>query len=186
MLLFEWKNKRVNDNQDGIAIENGYVRCPEDYVAKAVFRNFPKLEFNNIRLINCVFVNCDYIQIDDGLLMDCSFNRINSLFACRSDIVHCKFEHLKCDSDFLITMEDCEMTQCLFRDVELRNDAYLCEGVDKVEVKNCVFRDCSTTRGDRKMFHGIRLGKGLFKRKAEIEILDERTCKGLHQVKHIG
>lgn len=186
MTVFEWKDEKRN-NQDGIVIEEGFIKCLDGYVSNVVFRNYPKLEIFDLRLSNCEFVNCGFISVYDGLLMDCKFHNIDTLSSTRSDVVHSTFQNLQCNNEAAIFMEDCQMANCQIRDVELTNDAYLCQGVGDVQIKHCDIRNCVTDRRDRKVFCGIQLKKGFFKsREKECEIVDEFTCTGLDQVKYIG
>jgi hypothetical protein len=109
------------------------------------------------------------------------------LVATRADIVRCKFQNMRCGEDALVTLEDCEMTQCVIENLELTNGAYFCEGIDTARIKHCKFRNCRTDRQDRKILRGVQLkSRFLSVREREYEIVEKMTCEGLDQIKYIG
>lgn len=185
-MVFDWKENKDEALRNGICEEqifsktNIVMKAENGRVENHTFRNFPKLEFKPDTLVeNCVFEDCGDITFDRCKVNGCVFQRIETIFGDNSTFSKSKFQEIFCDNDLIISLEDGEISHCVFEDIELRNDAYLCVGYGNPWVEYCVFNRISTTRADRELFHCEDTVGKFFKMKKEYCIVDEETCEGL-------
>lgn len=185
-MIFDWKNNRQE------ALSNGMYEAKVfnlvDIVMKAVdgkvshhtFKNFDKLKFEEGTCIeDCVFEDCGDITFDENNVKGCTFKRISTIFSTRSSFEDSSFSELYCENDMIISLEDTEITDCSFDDVELQNDSYLCDGVGTSWLESCAFSRIRTSREDKEIiFCEETVGK-IFKRKKQFCIVDEDSCTGL-------
>lgn len=184
MMVFDYNN---NDKGNGeITFTDSLVKSETGYVSNAVFLNYPKLDFIDLRLVNCQFINCNHIGVYDEKMMNCTFDNIETLFATRMEISGCTFRNLHCDRD-TVFLEDSKLDMCQICDSEFINDAYFCEGMDSSRVSFCTVENCKTDRQDRQLFRGFREVRRLFKKvEVEQDIVDIATKNSLKNVIYIG
>lgn len=190
MTIFDWENDKE------FALANGFENrdyLPEQLTITATktvyenctFRNFPNLNADGVQFYNCIFEDCAHLSLESSDAYDCTFRRVGDLYMLRSVIKKSKFYELKsnpetfCDSDSPIFMEEGKILFCTFEDVELHNDAWLCEAYGKCFVDHCAFRNCRTERSDRNLFHCEKTVGKIFKKQADVSIVDEKTQKAL-------
>ena len=185
-MVFDWKENKNEALRNGICEEqifsktNIVMKAENGRVENHTFRNFPKLEFKPDTLVeNCVFEDCGDVTFDRCKVNGCVFQRFETVFGDNSTLTDSKFQEILCDNDLIISLEDGEISHCVFEDIELRNDAYLCVGYGNPWVEYCVFNRISTTRADRELFHCEDTVGKFFKMKKEYCIVDEETCEGL-------
>ena len=185
MVIFDYNNNDTSNAE--ITLVDSLVRSKTGYVSNVVFRNYPKLDFIDLCLVNCEFVNCKFISAYDGTVLKCTFDNFDSLFATRTEITDCTFRNLHCDHEGAVFLEDSTMALCSIQDSEFTNNAYFCEGLDDSHVGYCTIDNCSTERQDHQLFYGYRVVKKGFKKVAvEQDIVDSVTKDNLKQVKYIG
>ena len=79
-------------------------------------------------------------------------------------------------------MEDGEISEVSFENIELRNDTYLIEGYGVPWVGESVFVNIRTSREDKELFHMEEETGIIFKKTKEIQFVDEYSCTGLDLV----
>lgn len=170
------------DRYTFIKIEDHTLRCAGSKVTHATFRNYPVLRIDDLCLEECVFENCHTVYLEDCKVDGCRFSGIDTLYADRTPITNSIFEHLRCDHDCVLCLEDSDVSYCTFTDVGLTNGAHLISGAGDVWVESCCFDNIRTDRKDRALcFCEERVGK-IFKKTVQLCIMDEDSCKGLDQI----
>ena len=166
-----------------IRIEEDRVKCKLSKITGIAFADYPMLRIDDLILENCTFENCQIIYFSDCKVNNCQFNGAETIHADRTPIDGCDFEHLRCDNDCVLCLEDSEVSYCNFKDVELTNGAYLVNGVGDVWIESCSFENISTDRADRELFFCEETVGKIFKKKVQFQIADTVSCSGLDKVK---
>ena len=181
MMIIDFKNLEKNPTS-AITVEEENLLCAETEIYDVTFLNIPILRIDDKHLTNCHFVDCDVVYLTDCALTYCILEKINTIYADRTPINECGFVHLRCDNQAVLCVEDCQISGCTFRDVELLEGAYLIDGVGDTWVEQCAFENVRTCREDRELcFCQERTGK-LFKKTKQFCIIDEESCAGLDTV----
>ena len=188
-MIFDWNNNKeealANGIQDPSRSWGNYnvMKATNKVVKNHVFRNFEKLKFEEETLVvDCVFENCKTIDFDECRIENCTFTRIDTIYATQSNFTNSKFKELVCDNSMVISLEDSDISHCSFEDVELKDDSYLCDGVGTSWLEHCSFSNIRTSREDKEIiFCEETVGK-IFKRKEKFCIIDKRTCTGLDDI----
>ena len=166
-----------------VEIEEDTLKCKFTKVTGITFRNYPMLRIDDLSLEDCVFENCHTVYFSDCKVNRCQFNGVETVCADRTPIDGCDFEHLRCDNDCVLCLEDSEVSFCNFKDVELTNEAYLVNGVGDVWIESCSFENIRTDRADRELFFCEETVGKIFKKKVQFCIADTESCSGLDKVK---
>ena len=159
--------------------------------SRTILRNqtFTGVSKINISAINAVsgvsFENCGQISIEDTTITDCKFINIDTIYVTNADVENCEFHKISCDQHTVICLEDGVITGCLFKDIRLTNDAWLCDAVGDVLVDHCRFENIATERADGELFHCEEERGFLFKKTKCFDIVDDSTCIGLDDVRII-
>ena len=95
---------------------------------------------------------------------------------------NCIIANIICEDDCAISMEDGELTNISFENIELRNGSYLIEGYGNPWVENSVFINIRTSREDSEIFHMEETKGKIFKKKVEYSFVDEESCSGLELI----
>lgn len=184
MTIFDWKNDRAFAQANGFE-EDTYHHIvavsPNNLFNHCTFRNFPRFYAENMHFYNCIFEDCNEIAIDEGEIHNSVFQSVDSLFLSNGCVENVQFLCLKADGeeDAVIFLEDADISNCTFEDVELRNKAWLCDAVGDCSVEHCTFTNCRTERSDRELFHcEMTVGK-ILKKEIEVSIVDEDTRKAM-------
>ena len=188
-MIFDWKNNKDEALANGIyertilSVTDLMMGTADKLVAHHTFRNFDKLEFEEGTLIlNCTFEDCGDITFDECRIESCTFARLNTVFFIRCGVTNSTFRELVCDNDMVVSLEDAEVSHCTFEDVELREGAYLCDGVGSSWIQHSRFSDVRTDREDKEIIICEETTGRIFKQTRRICIVDEDTCTGLDAV----
>lgn len=173
----------ANPMNSRIEIEEDTVKCKYSKITGITFQDYPMLRIDDLILEDCTFENCQIIYFSDCKVNNCQFNGVETIHADRTPIDGCDFEHLRCDNDCVLCLEDSEVSYCTFKDVELTNEAYLVNGVGDVWIESCSFENISTDRADRELFFCEETVGKIFKKKVQFCIADTASCSGLDKVK---
>lgn len=184
MVIFDYNEKMLETKY--IAIEADTLCCVGAEVYHATFRNFPAIRIENLKLSDCVFENCKTVHFTDCEVDDCCFSNIETLYADNSPLCGCDFEHLHCDNDCILCLEDSTINMCSFEDIELRNGSYLTNGVGSSWIESCRFENIRTDREDRAIIYCEEIVGKILKRKKQFCIVDEDSCAGLDKIKRIS
>ena len=134
------------------------------------------------RVSRCRFIHCKEANVYDGIMECCEFVGLETAFINLTSVVGCSFSVLKCDFDHIITLEDSNMENCRFEDIELTEDSYLIDATPESSVAHCSFKNCRTAREDLELVHSEGAKGFLFKKSVEYDIVDHDTCTGLDAV----
>ena len=166
-----------------IKIQGDTVTCKDFEVTGITFRGYPMLRMDDLVLEDCSFENCGTVYFSDCKVSNCRFCGIETVYADRTPIDGCDFEHLRCDNDCVLCLEDSKISHCAFKDVELTDEAYLVNGAGDVWIESCSFENISTDRADRELFFCEETVGKIFKKKVQFCIADTSSCSGLERVK---
>lgn len=166
-----------------IEIEEDTVKCKYPKITGVTFTDYPMLRIDDVTIEDCIFENCHTVYFSDCKVNNCRFYGLETVYADRAPIDGCSFEHLRCDFDCVLCLEDSEVSYCTFKDVELSNEAYLVSGVGDVWIESCSFENISTDRKDRELFFCEETVGKIFKKKVQFQIADTASCSGLDEVK---
>lgn len=128
------------------------------------------------------FIDCRTIIIVDTGVEDCMFSNFEILHLTDAIVKNCLVENIICKNDCVISMEDGEMSNVSFDNIELCNGAYLIEGYGEPWVEDSVFLNIRTSREDRELFHQEETNGLSIKKKKEYCFVDENSCSGLNLV----
>lgn len=184
MITFDYK--ALEQVHDGIEVKEGKLTSTGKILHSTVFRNYPLLDIEDLHVQNCRFENCGSVSFMDCTLMDSHFEYIETIYATRTPIQSCTLEHLYCDNDCIMALEDSDVAGCIFRDVELRNKSHLVNGVGDVWIDRCTFETIRTDCEDQDIFFCEEAVGKLLKRKKQFSIVDVDSCRGLEAVQYIG
>ena len=173
----------ANPMNSRIKIEEDRVKCNYAKITGITFKGYPMLRIDDLTLEDCVFEDCHTVCFSDCKVNNCQFYGAETIYADRTPIDGCDFEHLRCDNDCVLCLEDSEVSFCTFKDVELTNEAYLVDGVGDVWIESCSFENISTDRKDRELFFCEETVGKIFKKKVQFCIADTSSCSGLDKVK---
>ena len=182
-MVFDYKTG-VQPDGTGFRVKNGVLSAEDGYGRGACFRNFPVLRIRGLHLLDCTFEDCGKLIFDECDVMNCTIRRVEHLDATESKFIHCGFEELRGREDSIMELDETEIHKSSFRDIELLEEAYLCESDFESLVQDCTFENCRTDRDDLELFY-CEIEKGLlFRRKKEASIA--LSCTGLERVVYIG
>ena len=176
----------ANTMNSSIEVEEDTVKCKYPKMTGIRFCGYPMLRIDDLSLEDCVFENCNSVYFSDCKVHNCQFYGVETVYADRTPIGGCDFEHLRCDNDCVLCLEDSEVSFCTFKDVELTNKAHLVNGVGDVWIESCSFENIRTDREDRELFLCEEMIGKIFKKKVQFCIADAASCSGLDQVKGIA
>lgn len=91
----------------------------------------------------------------------------------------CLIQNIVCENDCAISMEDGEISEVSFENIDLRNDSYLVEGYGVPWVGESVFMNIRTSREDKELFHMEEETGIIFKKRKEFQFVDEFSAQGL-------
>lgn len=128
------------------------------------------------------FFGCEEITIDDAVVEDCLFDNFKIMFPTSTTMDKCIISNVTCENDCVISMEDGELTNISFENVDLRNGSYLIEGYGNPWVENSVFVNIRTSREDYEIFHMEEIKGKIFKKKVEYSFVDQKSCSGLELI----
>ncbi len=185
-MLFDWKNNKQDALENGIYEKKIYkstdiiMKSTNKVVAHHMFRNFKKLKLEEGTLVeDCVFVDCGGVTFDECRIEGCTFARVDTIYATDSNFNNSNFKDLVCDNDLIISLANSEISHCVFENVELRNEAFLCDGDSDSLIEHCSFCNIRTDREDREIINCEEIVGKIFKRKQRWNIVYEDTCTGL-------
>ena len=159
---------------------------PFEPLQNQVFKGYPKITITAAQAITgSTFENCGQISIEDETITDCKFINVDTIYVTNADVENCEFHKISCDQHTVICLEDGIITGCLFKDVRLTNDAWLCDAVGDVLVDHCRFENIATERADGELFHCEEEHGFLFKKTKCFDIVDDSTCIGLDDIQII-
>ena len=148
-----------------------------------IFKDYPEITITAAQAVTgSTFENCGQITIEDQTITECKFINIDTLYVTNADVENCEFHKISCDQHTVICIEDGNISHCLFKDIELRNEAWLGDAVGDVLVDYCRFENISTDREDGELFHCEEERGFLFKRTKCFDVVDDRTCTGLEDI----
>ena len=188
-MILDWKNNKEEALANGISEKEKigvyYVLMEGSLVENYTFRNFENLEFEEDAFIkNCVFENCGSLTFDCCTLENCNFSHIDTIYAVDTSLNNSQFKELECSNDAVLCLEDSVISHCVFDNITLTNDAYLCDGVGGCLIEECSFSDIKTSRQDREIANCTEQTGFIFKREKQISIIDEDTCTGLDEIEY--
>ena len=128
------------------------------------------------QFLNCINIISYYSRIEN-----CKFNKIHTLYVTGVDMKGCVLSDIVCKNDCIISLEDGNISQCKFENLELLNDSYIVNGYGSPWIENCIFENIHTSRTDGELFIQEE-EKGIFKKKVRYCFVDEDSCKGLDGV----
>ena len=82
----------------------------------------------------------------------------------------------------VFNIERTEIKDCVFRDISLRNNAFLGSACAGDRVSRCHFESVFTDRADMILFDCEETEGSIFKRTIHYTVLDEDTCTGLDMI----
>ena len=127
-------------------------------------------------------MGCEEITIDEATVEDCIFDGFETLFPTSTRMDNCIIANVICENDCAISMEDGELTNISFENIDLKHDSYLIEGYGNPWVENSVFVNICTSREDYEIFHMEETKGKIFKKKVEFRFVDEDSCSGLELI----
>ena len=131
------------------------------------------------KLTTSQFFHCKTILITDATVEDCIFNDFSLLSLTSTNMCNCIVADVVCKDVCAISMEDGEISDVSFENIELRNDAYLIEGFGSPWVEDSVFFNIRTSRKDKRLFCLENVTGKVFKKNTNICFVDEESCSGL-------
>lgn len=185
---------------ENCVIEGGNVNCKSmckakfrgagkvyaDEVIFSVFENCKEVQIGEYdegyKAETSQFFNCGEITINEASVKDCIFNKFEILNLTNTTMKSCLVQNIVCENDCAICMEDGEISEVSFENIELRNDTYLIEGYGEPWVEDSVFLNIRTSRDDRELFHQEEIKGLIIKKKKEYCFVDEASCSGLDLV----
>lgn len=171
-----------NPHNHYVKIQEDTVQCDYAKITGITFKDYPLLRIDNLALENCVFENCHSVYLSDCKVNNCRFYGVETVYADDTTIDGCDFEHLRCDNDCVLCLEDAKVSFCNFKDVELTNEAYLVNGAGDVWIESCSFENIRTDRQDRELFFCEETVGKIFKKKVQFCIADTASCRGLDNI----
>lgn len=138
-------------------------------------------EPNNL-IDNCTFIGCTSVTIENGMLRGSTFAHLETLYVTWATVEDCKFRECVVQRNALIFMENGIITRCGFENMELRNNAWMCDATGKCRVEHSNFTKCRTEREDCELFHCEEISGKVVKKKKEVKMVDCGTCTGLELV----
>lgn len=175
MTIIDYKKGGLTESGVGLKLENGILRAQVGYVSDLQFRNFPKMKATGLHFVNCGFESCSKLDFTECDLVECSFRETTEIVADECKFVQCNFSDI-CTSDFApLEIWDTKLQRCRFRNIELREENYLCDANPGCQVEECMFEGCWTDRVDLELFLCEESVGGLIKRKKQYNILDDVT-----------
>ena len=161
MLFIDWNKKRSHGFRkyireqlvDGVE-EIHFVYPERGYVEGICFRNFPQLHITENQMLQCDFENCgDIFLTTDYGHANCRFENIKFLRCSGDFLTHCQFENMQCAGTALIELnKKCILTNCLFKNIDLMNEAWLVYGYDSSFTVRCEMHNVATDRKDGEFF----------------------------------
>ena len=185
---------------ENCVIDGGNVICKSMYKAKlrgagkvyadevifSVFENCKEVQIGEYdegyKAETSRFFNCGEITINEASVKDCIFNNFETLYLTNVEMKSCLIQNVVCEKDSVIDMEDGEISEVSFENIELRNDTYLIEGYGVPWVGESVFVNIRTSREDKELFHMEEETGIIFKKTKEFQFVDEYSCTGLDLV----
>ena len=125
-MVFDYKTG-VQPDETGFRVKNGVLSAEAGYGRGAYFKNFPTLRISGLHLLDCTFEDCGKLTFDECDVMNCTIRRVEHLDATESKFIHCHFEELRGSEDSIMELCETEIHKTSFRDIELLEEAYLCE-----------------------------------------------------------
>ncbi len=179
-----FENQEIRATTDitegGLTFRNCKVESLDCSISNCSFEN---CHVDCSGLFNCTLTNCD-ITTWDGGIKNCKIANPKTVFCYKGSVTDCSFADIFCDNDAVIFPENCDITNCTFENIELRNGAYLVEGTGISGVMDCRFVNCKTERMDRALFYGEDI-KGILVKKRKAFDLDCGSNIGLDAVEVI-
>lgn len=134
--------------------ENEQIRfCGGGEIQDAVFVGFPCLTFEETRLKNCTFKDCQEVFFHGSTVEGCKFENVSLAYAQYAKITGCAFDTC-CANGTLLTLEaEGEIEGCTFRHITILGENghiihFLYGGKNKIQpLKNCRFEDCEVESG---------------------------------------
>ena len=189
-MLYDWKNNKEDALKNGITEEiildcysKIVMNAADGVVAHHTFRNFDRLIFEQGTLLeDCIFEDCTELQLDECQIHNCVFQRVDTIFAIDSIFVNSKFTELACEDDMvLIDLTDSKISHCSFDDIELGEESCLCSGTADSWIEYCRFTNIHTYEEEQDIFQCEKTVGKIFKRKKQLNMVDEDTCIGLFE-----
>lgn len=175
MTIFDYKTGGLSENGLGLKLEDGVLTARRCNVADVQFNNFPRLQIKGIDFLNCVFDGCGKLDFTGCDLIECSIRETTEIVADETKFVGCVFSDMEASDFSLMEIYDTKLQNCRFSNIVLRDEVYLCDAYPDCSVERCVFENCWTNRVDMELFLCEEGGKGVFKRKKWVDILDDES-----------
>ena len=164
-MVFDW-----NENSNEI-LESGMFRqsywpnvlevCSDGGMIEGhIFRNFDNLKIEDWAWVkDCVFENCGQVHFEKAKVMGCVFDGGQIIFGAYSGFINSEFKNMHCESDPALCLEVSDVQGCKFENIELEDDAYLCEGKGECVIAECSFENISTDSEDDDLFDEMEIYK---------------------------
>jgi hypothetical protein len=143
-------NDRKNAIAEGIVInKNGDAEYHgSEQVRSISFKNFQKLQFENVTIEDCRFDNCGEVSIYDGEVRGCNFCNVSAIEGHYASFTDCIFSRC-CSYGALLTIDsEGGVEGCSFENITaLSEDGYVIFSVyksknDVRDIERCSFVDC--------------------------------------------
>lgn len=166
--VFEDQEIRVTTDitEGGLTFRNCKIESLNFVISNCTFEN---CRVECVGLIGCTLTGCTITTEDSGI-KDCKIANVQTVYANKGPIVACAFTDIFCDNEGVIFADDCEITDCSFENIELRNGAYLVSGTGDSYVGNSQFTNCRTDRMDRALFYGEDIKGTLVKKRKAFDL----------------
>ena len=183
MVIIDWNDGRDELLKKGMSVTETY--SGEEWNLElqdhCVVRNFPAVYVKNARLTDCIFENCSKVTLSEGTAVRCVITQADVVYLDNLRMYDSTFRDIACcTGGLLISLEDSVLCGCSFRNVELKNDVYLADGVGDCLVEKCSFENVTTDRDDGELFRCEETVGKVFKRVREYDMVDRNSCVGLN------
>lgn len=187
MKIIDWNDKETFENDEMVKQSKWgtYISEPDEFVKGYTFKNFPKISFEEHKVVDCIFENCGVIAFDESKVKRCTFKNADGFELTNTSIENSVFRDIHFSSDYedgLIQMEDSEISGCTFENIEITNDSYLFEGSGSNLVEKSKFVNISTDREDEEIEYQTETRGLIFKKTVDIAIIDIYSCEGLGDI----
>lgn len=172
-----------------------YFFCADGSIENCKFTGCEKIDFIGPSPKNCEFSANGPISIctktNKDCVDNCKFIQNNSIkFIC--NVTNSEFRDMNCDKTNRINLTPAKTIEgCTFENIVVRDQGFLIftgiydKSSAKSRILDCSFKNCRTTRYDKKLVRCIRETGTLFTKTVELENIDYSTCTGLDDVIYI-
>ena len=151
-----------------------------DEIESCIFKYCYKIQCGDydeeFTLKDCQFLNCIKVIVSYSRIENCKFNKIHTLYLTCTDMTDCEISDVICEDDCVISMEDGNISKCVFDNLDLRNDSYIVNGYGSPFIEECTFKNIKSSLDYDELFNCEETVGFVSKKIKKYCIHDEATC----------